>query len=316
MLEHINIKNFKSLVRVEAPLRPLTVLIGKNDSGKTSFLKALLALADGRSFSIEDYYLNDQKRSIEIEGLTTDNGIVWNKTSVGTRPDSSLKPALRYQLPAQGVSMSSPGYDDRQGPQPLDESGSGVPSLIDYLLRRDRTRFFELVDEVRRLVPGVADIGIETPEPSRRALNLILEHEFRMPGDQASSGVRLLLFFISLAFHPDPPKLILVEEPETGIHPKRLSEVIRLLRGITEGAHGGHAAQVVLSTHSPYLLDCLDIEKDQVLVFRREEDGRRTVEPADAERLKLFLDEFMLGEVWYNQGEEGLVADHAASLRG
>ena len=31
-------------------------------------------------------------------------------------------------------------------------------------------------------------------------------------------------------------------------------------------------------------------------------------EPADTERLKVFLDEFMLGEVWYNQGEEGLVA--------
>ena len=35
--------------------------------------------------------------------------------------------------------------------------------------------------------------------------------------------------------------------------------------------------------------------------------GSRTAEPADAERLKVFLDEFMLGEVWYNEGEEGLV---------
>jgi predicted ATPase len=212
--------------------------------------------------------------------------------------------------------MSSQGYDDRQGPRPIDTNGIGVPGLFDYLLRRDRPRFFKLVDEVKRLVPGVQDIEITTPEPTIRRLDLVLEAGFRIPADQASPGVRLLLFFISLAYHPDPPKLILLEEPETGVHPRRLSEVIRLLRGITEGTYGGHVAQVVLSTHSPYLLDCLDIEKDQVLVFRREEDGRRTVEPADAERLKLFLDEFMLGEVWYNQGEEGLVADHAASLRG
>ena len=80
-----------------------------------------------------------------------------------------------------------------------------------------------------------------------------------------------------------------------------------LLRDITQAKHG-QPAQVVVSTHSPYLLDLVDMAKDQVLVFRRQEDGSCTAEPADAERLKVFLDEFMLGEVWYNQGEEGLVA--------
>jgi hypothetical protein len=83
--------------------------------------------------------------------------------------------------------------------------------------------------------------------------------------------------------------------------------VVRLLRDITQGAHGGGNSQVVLTTHSPYLLDFIDLDKDQVLVFRRIHHGIRTVQPADPERLKLFLDEFMLGEVWYNQGEEGLV---------
>ena len=128
-----------------------------------------------------------------------------------------------------------------------------------------------------------------------------------MEADQASAGVRLLLFFISLTYHPSPPKLILLEEPENGIHPRRLAEVIKLLRAITQGTHGGQQAQVVLTTHSPYLLDFVNLETDQVLVFRRNDDGTRSVEPVDAERLKLFLDEFQLGEVWYNEGEKGLV---------
>jgi len=65
--------------------------------------------------------------------------------------------------------------------------------------------------------------------------------------------------------------------------------------------------QVILSTHSPYLLDHVRLPEDQVIVFAREEDGRRTAHEADQARLKTFLDEFMLGEVWFNQGEEGLV---------
>jgi predicted ATPase len=116
------------------------------------------------------------------------------------------------------------------------------------------------------------------------------------------------LFFIALAYHPTPPKLILLEEPENGIHPKQLADVVRLLRDVSKGVHGGSAAQVVLTTHSPYLLDHIDLETDQVLVFRRNADGTRSAEPADVSRLKTFLDEFMLGEVWFNEEEKGLVA--------
>ena len=107
-----------------------------------------------------------------------------------------------------------------------------------------------------------------------------------------------------------PPRLILIEEPETGVHPKRLADIVALLRKITQGLHGTHPAQVILTTHSPYLLDSIDPNVDQVLVFRRESDGSRSVKPVDVEGLKEFLDDFMLGEVWFNVGEDGLVAKH------
>jgi predicted ATPase len=136
----------------------------------------------------------------------------------------------------------------------------------------------------------------------------MIEHGLCLDGHRTSAGVRLLLVYVALAYHPGRPKVILVEEPETGFHPRRLGAVVDLLRAITRGEHGGFASQVILTTHSPYLLDLVDIDQDQVLVFRRAVDGSRTVEPADANRLKIFLDEFKLGEVWYNQEEEGLVA--------
>lgn len=125
--------------------------------------------------------------------------------------------------------------------------------------------------------------------------------------NEASAGVQLLLFFVALAYHPRPPRTILLEEPENGIHSGRLADVIRLLRELTKGKYGGTRAQVVLTTHSPHLLDLIDLDQDQVLVFRRNDDGSRTAEPVDAERLKTYLDEFMLGEVWFNEQEEGLI---------
>jgi predicted ATPase len=311
MLSRVKITNFRSLVSVDVPLKPLTVLIGKNDSGKSTFLNAMLVLGGIRHIGPLDSPWLEGSRESEFEGFLINGGHVRAKrsnfgwTNIGDVP--SITPAQTYQLPVQGAPMISDGYSDQSGAKPLGSDGEGIPSLLDYLLRRDRRRFFSLVNSLQDHIPGLVEIEIATPNPAKRQLDLVLENGFRMPADQASAGVRLIIFFVALAFHPKPPKLILLEEPETGIHPRRLEDVVRLLRQITRGEHGAEPAQVILTTHSPYLLDYVNPEEDQVLVFKRNDDGFRTAQPVDTERLKDFLSEFMLGEVWYNQGEEGLV---------
>ena len=117
----------------------------------------------------------------------------------------------------------------------------------------------------------------------------------------------MLFFFVALAHHPNPPDVALIEEPENGVHPKRLKDIVELFRSLTEGRLSGRQVQILMTTHSPYLLDHIKPPEDQVIVFRGESDGRRSAHEADEKRLKAFLDEFMLGEVWFNQGEEGLV---------
>ncbi|MGO9601684.1 MAG: AAA family ATPase [Isosphaeraceae bacterium] len=310
MLERVKITNFRSLVSVDVPLKPLTVLIGKNDSGKSTFLKALLVLTRARQTNVYDLPRHDPRREGRVEGFSK-GAAAWIKvatTGVLNGGDlSGIAPAQIYQVPVQGAPMTSDGYDDPHLAEPLKPDGGDVPSLLDYLLRRDRERFFGFVDSLKSHVPGVKDVWIATPNRAMRDLVLVLESGFQLRAEEASAGVRLIIFFIALAFHPTPTKLILIEEPETGIHPRRLEDVVRLLRQITRGEHGAEPAQIILTTHSPYLLDYMNPTEDQVLVFKREDDGSCTAKPVDTERLKDFLSEFMLGEVWYNQGEEGLV---------
>jgi predicted ATPase len=306
VLRRVLITSFRSLLSFDVPLRPLTVLIGLSDTGKSSFLQALWKLGNQVLLDAPtDRWRLAANSRPDIHGWDARGQEGWISTSKG--PIESIMPTHLYQLPSDGVSMVSPGYPDQGAPRQLEQNGSGVPSLLDYLLRRDRKRFFDAVESMKRLINGLQDIEVRTPDPGSRSLHLVLEDRFRLPADLASGGVRLMIFFIALTFHPDPPKLILLEEPEMGVHPRRLGEIVSLLREITKGTHGGHPAQIVLTTHSPYLLDNVDLDEDQVLVFQRDEDGSRSAEPADAERLRLFLDEFMLGEVWYNQGEEGLI---------
>jgi predicted ATPase len=168
-----------------------------------------------------------------------------------------------------------------------------------------------VLHKLKELIPGLVDLKIETPSAQDRRIDLELENGIVMEAQLSSYGVRLLIFFVALANHPDPPKTILLEEPETGVHPKRLVDIVGLLRGLSEGAFAHEKTQVILTTHSPYLLDFIDPERDQVLVLERESDGSRVAHPVDTERLGVFLDEFMLGEVWLNQEESGLVEKKA-----
>jgi predicted ATPase len=291
----------------------MTVLVGPNDTGKSAFLAAVQALIVGSKPDQHEHWQGDRKQAITIRGAST-VGEGWLVTDAqgGHRKDLAGMPALQpvrlFQFPSQGVPMEAQGSPDGEGPPEIGQGGSNVATLFDYLLRQDRDRYDNAVETLRALIPGLKAINVGTPHVNTRRVDLVLEGGFRMPADRASTGVRMILAFVALAYHPTPPRVILLEEPETGVHPRRLREIVELLRDITQGKHGQHAAQVILTTHSPYLLDYISLDTDQVLVFRREEDGSRTAEPADRTRLEVFRDEFLLGEVWFNQGEEGLVA--------
>ena len=69
LVDTVRIAGFRGIENLEMTIPRVTVLIGTNNSGKTSFLKALqLSLGDySRSLSEEDLYIgSDEKRATEV----------------------------------------------------------------------------------------------------------------------------------------------------------------------------------------------------------------------------------------------------------
>lgn len=301
MISKVKIRDFRALRGIDVHLRPLTVLLGPNDSGKTSFLEAIHRGIND-AFGHEDFW--------RFEGGHAPN--VTKPPNVELKTDTGMPfvgGVELFKLPSEGIPMESVGVADYpgQGAPPLEVTGANLAAFLDYLLRKDRRRFDQIQQALRERIPGLEEISITTPSADRRAVTLTIDGSFEIAGKRLSTGVRMMFFFVALAHHPNPPALVLLEEPENGVHPKRLKDIVELLRGMTEGKPSGHETQIILTTHSPYLLDHIRPPRDQVIVFHREADGRRVASEADETRLKAFLDEFMLGEVWFNQGEEGLL---------
>ena len=78
---------------------------------------------------------------------------------------------------------------------------------------------------------------------------------------QESDGFRRFYAHL-LAIYQRPPKQTLIfEHPEDGIHPGALSLLAEEFKAAPEEGHG----QVILTTHSPKLLDHFDVEQIRVV---------------------------------------------------
>ena len=301
------------------PLKPFNVLIGPNNTGKSNFLRTLNRIPDFGTLPAaeSDFYRFDSSLTPSIELAISKSIQSISKPLRKINPDPSTQeflsqtlPVRYFDVPKLFLPMESAGAKASiDVSEIVDADGKNVAALLDFMLRKERKLFFELVEALKAMIPGLEDIDIETPSPETRLVNLLLDDGFQMPAAFASMGVRLMIFFATFAFHPNPPKLILIEEPETGVHPQRLAKIVELLRGISTGAMGRRPAQIVLTTHSPYLLDCVDLETDNVLVFQRDADGVRSAKSMNNERLKKHMDEFMLGEFWFNGGDDILTKE-------
>ena len=121
-----------------------------------------------------------------------------------------------------------------------------------------------------------------------------------LPASEVSQGLLLYLGFLCLIHREDAPSILLLEEPENGLHPLRLQEVAKLLRGLT-----ANGVQIVMTTHSPDLLNACT--PDEVIILRRPEPSSGTEVhrlPKDFEKRAM---RSTIGEIWASRGEEGLL---------
>jgi predicted ATPase len=89
--------------------------------------------------------------------------------------------------------------------------------------------------------------------------------------------------------HDDLPYVIVVDEPELGLHPNALDLIASLFQAVSEHA------QVLISTQSSTFVDAF--EPEDIVVVEREGEATTFKRP-DAEKLREWLEDYSLGEVW------------------
>jgi predicted ATPase len=112
--------------------------------------------------------------------------------------------------------------------------------------------------------------------------------------DEVSEGVLYFLSLLCIINQPNPPKLLLLEEPEKGIHPRRIREVMDFIFRLAEEKD----IQIILTTHNEHVLDDFATRPESVFVFDKDDEGatyvrnlqRDIIEPTNQRNEELGLD--------------------------
>lgn len=188
----------------------------------------------------------------------------------------------------------------------LGASGEHLAPVLANLRRRFPDRFGRIVESLKRLVPTLTDIKIKGGKGwgwQQIALVEGREEKVSFNSQQASDGVLRLLAVLALLHGESLPGVLTFEEPENGMHPQLVSEVVQMLREITQ-RKTLNGCQVFLTTHSPYVLDEFLHHPEQVYVMERGKplEGAKLFRLSERRDIKLIQNTFdkSLGEAWFS----------------
>ena len=220
---------------------------------------------------------------------------ILDRAAVGNRTAQTilqlLKNCVVYQLHNTSDTARIRQKWDKNDGRLLKEDGANLAPFL-YRLRQSKPRHYSrILETVRQAAPFFADFVLES-----EADTLLLQWRERnsdvvFSPNQASDGTLRFIALCSLLLQPEEelPDLVILDEPELGLHPGAIAILAGLLKSVSTHT------QVILATQSMTLVDYFDPE-DMIVVDRSgRQSAFRRLEPA---RLTDWLDEYSLGELW------------------
>ena len=286
MIERLRLQNPKSLCG--AKLGRLTALVGPNGAGKTDVLKAIL----------------DTKGDAH-NGSAAEVGFFKFRTA-------------DLAAPASGNDLSPI----------IGSSGRNLPSVLAFLKEDDQQRFSLILNLTQEVIPVVQDIdiretgigktsaaAIRSPSVESGRAHMTKELFFTIagssgiPSSEAGVGILNVLALITTLLAPNRPNVVLLDSLEQCLHPLAQRHLMTVIKKI-QNLPGNGDLQIILTTHSPYVVDGLDPEDVWIMAMNNE---GTTLASRLSEHPELAEGECVLstGELWSTLGEDWIWQTHS-----
>ena len=173
----------------------------------------------------------------------------------------------------------------------LKEDGANLAAFLLRVREHHPAHYQRITSTLRQIAPYFADFVLEPEGDSILLRWREIGSDLVFGPHQASDGTLRAMALIALLMQPtaEMPSVIILDEPELGLHPRAIAVLASLLQ--SAALH----RQVIVATQSPVLLD--HFEPEQVIVVERE--GSESVfRRLDRYKLESWLEEYTLSDLW------------------
>ncbi len=171
-----------------------------------------------------------------------------------------------------------------------EDAGNIAPFLL-RLREKESWHYKRIVDNIRLILPFFSDFELVDDYGSVLLAWRERGSDQVFDASQASDGMLRVIALVSLLLQPEEtlPDVLILDEPELGLHPYAITVVGGLIGAVSK------SIQVIVATQSTALVDCF--EPEDIVVVERE--GRQSVfRHLDSEKLEEWLDDYSLSELW------------------
>jgi predicted ATPase len=171
------------------------------------------------------------------------------------------------QLNPEGLRRPSPKLSTNR----LTHDGSNLAAVLARIRNdtgsqgRSLGRLADISTTLSSLVPGVHSLSVvEDEKKNEYRVDITMQGGNTFPSRVLSDGTLRILALVALMHDPEERGLICFEEPENGVHPFRLGQMIDTLRSLATDAKSDNVdeseplKQVLMNSHSPVVLKNLD----------------------------------------------------------
>ncbi|GAA3063920.1 AAA family ATPase [Actinokineospora globicatena] len=170
------------------------------------------------------------------------------------------------------------------------DAGNLAAVLLSMRDSQDNSAYQRIVAVVRQVAPFFRDFVLQPENSDRVRIRWQqTDSDVIFSANQMSDGTLRFICLATLLLQPNLPHLVVLDEPELGLHPFAVVQLAGLLH------QASTRAQVLLATQSVTLMNQFDIE--DLIVVERTGGGSVFTRP-DAQHLAAWLEEYSLGELW------------------
>lgn len=319
VIASVSFRNFKALRNASVRLTPFNLVVGPNGSGKTSLIQALTHLRSLSALTISATQRTPTAGDAEIEfnffppNDTLNVRLTCASESACDALQVSPPNALQWaELKTQIGRIANFEFDYQAMAQPsfakegveLAEDGSNLAGYIAAMRETAPERFKYFAAEIVRLFPEFETVGLfRLPDGRDRLCGTLIDEVADVFGENLSQGVLHTIAIVALSLAASPASVVCIEEVDRGVHPRMLREIRDALYRLAYPATydiDRPAAQVIVTTHSPYLLDLFRDHPEEVIITQKRGREAHFERLTDRKDLPQLLEEGSLGDLWFS----------------